>query len=314
VPPKCLGGYADHGCAREIFPSSTEGSTTGLHNHAEGSPDGRLAWFYSATTTAILGLKWPGFTPPSTLCAIRVATREVRVLGVTEHADGNWVANVCSQATAFQEDFFEGATAVIMDRDPLFLKPPGSAFARSDARSSARHRKVHAATPSLNGSSAPPDARSDDGSFRSRSMPCSELFASTSVTTIISGPIRDSMAVRSLYPSTRHTQRTAGRSFAADYLGIRSTTTSERRPDLLDGTGWDAETESNQCVSSFLPFLPGGERGNRGRSPARSWLVVDQEGRMRNGSLFFSIGKMLSVPSWPPPGSGGHVGAGGYWR
>lgn len=51
--------------------------------------------------------------------AINVATREVRLLGVT-HADGAWALNLIRAQTAPGAGFLSGMRAIIMDRDPLF--------------------------------------------------------------------------------------------------------------------------------------------------------------------------------------------------
>ena len=54
------------------------------------------------------------------LYAMRVATREVRLLGVTEHADGGWTLNRLREAAMCDVGFLNNMNVVIMDRDPLF--------------------------------------------------------------------------------------------------------------------------------------------------------------------------------------------------
>lgn len=63
------------------------------------------------------------------LYAITVATREVRLLGVTDHADGAWVLNRIRENTAPDTGFMSGMRAVIMDRDPLFTAKVRACFA-----------------------------------------------------------------------------------------------------------------------------------------------------------------------------------------
>ncbi|MDA3960243.1 MAG: integrase core domain-containing protein, partial [Planctomycetota bacterium] len=52
--------------------------------------------------------------------AIRVATREVRLLGVTDRADGAWVTQCCRTITDVDEPFMDGVTTIIHDGDPLY--------------------------------------------------------------------------------------------------------------------------------------------------------------------------------------------------
>ncbi|MDA3960247.1 MAG: integrase core domain-containing protein [Planctomycetota bacterium] len=52
--------------------------------------------------------------------AIRVATREVRLLGVTDRADGAWVTQCCRTITDVEEPFMDGVTTIIHDGDPLY--------------------------------------------------------------------------------------------------------------------------------------------------------------------------------------------------
>ena len=63
------------------------------------------------------------------LYAIKVATREVRLVGVTDHADGAWMLNMARTLTDPDSGFLKGMKAVIMDRDPLFTAQVRACFA-----------------------------------------------------------------------------------------------------------------------------------------------------------------------------------------
>ncbi|MDA3960504.1 MAG: integrase core domain-containing protein [Planctomycetota bacterium] len=60
--------------------------------------------------------------------AMRVATHEVRLLGVTDHVDGQWVTQCCRNLTGFDDPLMAGATTVIMDRDPLSIDAAQECF------------------------------------------------------------------------------------------------------------------------------------------------------------------------------------------
>ncbi|MDA3960919.1 MAG: integrase core domain-containing protein, partial [Planctomycetota bacterium] len=62
------------------------------------------------------------------LYAIRLATREVRLMGVTDDANGEWGTRCCRNLTAYEGDFTAGATRVIMDRDPMFIESAKECF------------------------------------------------------------------------------------------------------------------------------------------------------------------------------------------
>jgi putative transposase len=62
------------------------------------------------------------------LYAIRLATREVRLLGVTDNANGAWVTNCVRNLADFDDEFLARATHVIMDRDPIFIEPAKECF------------------------------------------------------------------------------------------------------------------------------------------------------------------------------------------
>ncbi len=66
------------------------------------------------------------------LYAIRLATREVRLVGVTAHADGAWMLNMARALTDCDHGFVAGMQYVIMDRDPLFTSQVKTCFRSID--------------------------------------------------------------------------------------------------------------------------------------------------------------------------------------
>ncbi|NRA37898.1 MAG: transposase [Planctomycetes bacterium] len=65
------------------------------------------------------------------LYAIKVSTREVKLLGITDCADSKWCTQIARNEC--QEDgFFYDATAVIMDNDPMFRGAFRSVFSSLD--------------------------------------------------------------------------------------------------------------------------------------------------------------------------------------
>lgn len=63
------------------------------------------------------------------LYAIKVATREVRLVGMTDRADGAWMLNMARTLTDPDAGFLKNMTNVIMDRDPLFTAQVRTCFA-----------------------------------------------------------------------------------------------------------------------------------------------------------------------------------------
>ena len=53
------------------------------------------------------------------LYAIKVSTREVKLLGITDSADGEWCTQI-ARNECHEDGFFNNATAVTMDNDPMF--------------------------------------------------------------------------------------------------------------------------------------------------------------------------------------------------
>ena len=62
------------------------------------------------------------------LYAIRLQTREVRLIGLTDSADGDWMLNMARALTDPETGLLNGMRYVIMDRDPLFTKQVRSCF------------------------------------------------------------------------------------------------------------------------------------------------------------------------------------------
>ncbi len=54
------------------------------------------------------------------LYAMRLATRKVSLIGVTDHANGDWMLNMARAMSDPEEGFLKGMNYVIMDRDPMF--------------------------------------------------------------------------------------------------------------------------------------------------------------------------------------------------
>jgi len=79
--------------------------------------------------------------------AIRVATREVRLLGVTDRADGASVAQCCRSIADFDEPFMDGVTTIIHDGDPLYTET-AKACLGSDGR---RLEQIAPGSPWCNG-------------------------------------------------------------------------------------------------------------------------------------------------------------------
>lgn len=62
------------------------------------------------------------------LYVITVATREVRLVGITDHVNGDWMLNMARALTDPDTGFLKGMKTVIMDRDPLFTSQVRACF------------------------------------------------------------------------------------------------------------------------------------------------------------------------------------------
>ena len=62
------------------------------------------------------------------LYAIRLATRELRLIGVNDHADGDWMTNMARSMTDYADGFLTDVSHVIMDRDPLYTHQVKTCF------------------------------------------------------------------------------------------------------------------------------------------------------------------------------------------
>ena len=84
-----------------------------------------------AHTVAIDCTTWEAPTPDGkrtirhhACYAIRLATREVRLLGMTNCANGTWMTNCIRELTTmFDNTFMDEVQHIIMDNDPMYIKP-----------------------------------------------------------------------------------------------------------------------------------------------------------------------------------------------
>ncbi|NRA37971.1 MAG: transposase [Planctomycetes bacterium] len=65
------------------------------------------------------------------LYAIKISTREVKLLGITESADSNWCTQI-ARNECHEDGFFNDATAIIMDNDPMFRGSFRAVFSSQD--------------------------------------------------------------------------------------------------------------------------------------------------------------------------------------
>lgn len=68
------------------------------------------------------------------LYAMKPATKEVRLAGISDRANGEWMLNCARALTDPDTGFLKDSTAVIMDRDPLFIHPAKACFASIGCR------------------------------------------------------------------------------------------------------------------------------------------------------------------------------------